>query len=395
MSCGVWVKQGSKHENENTSGLSHLVEHLMVNNASENNYYRNIIDEITSYGVVYNAGTTKETTSYYFTGLSNMLDKCISALATIIIDNRNFKLENLENEKKVVIQEATSFYSSFNQIKERTSQAIWGDVGVGKIIVGDIEKVKSSRIEQLQNIINSSYTPENSCIVVVGDIDYTKTLSMIEESFSRWSDHETAHYEEVVDSETGIYYNANKTSNAVISVGFRAPSNKDKDRFNIEVISKILGDSSLESRLVKEIRVKRGLAYNVGSFVSLYENRGTIGFSVVCSNNSVNEVIKIMVEEFNHVKQTGFRDEEIERAKKILETRTILDINDLTAHLKFLAKHAVSGQVFSLEHDIRQIKKIKKENVTKVMNEYMIEDNLAFAGIGNFDIDEVANLLKF
>jgi predicted Zn-dependent peptidase len=195
MSCGVWVKQGSKHENENTSGLSHLVEHLMVNNASENNYYRNIIDEITSYGVVYNAGTTKETTSYYFTGLSNMLDKCISALATIIIDNRNFKLENLENEKKVVIQEATSFYSSFNQIKERTSQAIWGDVGVGKIIVGDIEKVKSSRIEQLQNIINSSYTPENSCIVVVGDIDYTKTLSMIEESFSRWSDHETSHYE--------------------------------------------------------------------------------------------------------------------------------------------------------------------------------------------------------
>jgi len=31
MSCGVWIKQGSKHENDEENGLSHLVEHLMIN----------------------------------------------------------------------------------------------------------------------------------------------------------------------------------------------------------------------------------------------------------------------------------------------------------------------------------------------------------------------------
>lgn len=395
MSCGIWVKQGSKHENKDTSGLSHLIEHLMVNNASENERYRQIISEVTSYGVLYNAGTTKETTSYYFTGLSNMLDKCISALATIMIDNRNFKINNVDNEKKVVIQEAMSFYSSFNQIKERTSQAIWGNVGVGKIIVGDIEKIKATDLEQLQQLIASAYTPENACLIVVGDIDYANTLSIIEENFLRWKDDETNYYEEVINSEAGIYYNANNTSNAVISIGFRSPSYRNKERFDVEVISKILGDTSLESRLVKEIRVKRGLAYNVGSFAAFYENRGTLGFTAVCNNNSVGEVVKIIMDELNNVKAKGFREKEIQRAKKILETKTILDINELTSHLKYLARYSVSGQVFSLEHEIRQIKKIKTDTVVNTANGYLIDDNLGFAGIGNFDIDEVAALLKF
>lgn len=395
MSCGVWVRQGSKYEEDDTSGLSHLIEHLMVNNASNNEKYKKIISEITSFGVLYNAGTTKETTSYYFTGLSNMIQSCIKALASIIMDNRNFTLDNLENEKKVVVQEATSFYSSFNQIKERTSQSIWGDMGIGRIIVGNIEKIKSAKLENLREMVDLSYNPSNSCVVVVGDIDYMETLHMIEDNFGRWEDNQTREYDEIVNSEPGIYYNNNKTNNAVISIGFKAPAYRDKNRFPIEIISKILGDTSLESRLVQEIRIKRGLAYNLGSFVNFYEQRGVIGFTVVCSNSSVSEVVKIIMNEFCKTRKDGFGNEEIERAKRILETRILLDINDLTSHLKFLGKCATNGEVFSLEHEISQIKKIKSENIAKVFTNTFIEDNLGFAGIGDFDIEEVASILKF
>lgn len=395
MSCGLWVKQGSKHESDNNSGISHLIEHLMINIENNNNpKFQRLINEAISEGIVYNAGTTKETTSYYFTGLSNMLEKCIETLASIVINNKSFSEQLLENEKKVVIQETISFYSSFNQIQERTSQALWGNVGIGRIIVGDINNIKNVSADDIEEIILKSYTPENSTLVIVGDIDYQTTLDIIEKNFSIWEDAQTRPYKEIVDSDSGIYFNANGKS-AVVSIGFRTPSYMAKERIFIDIISKILGDTSLESRLVQEIRMKRGLAYNVGSFTNFYENRGTLGFTAVCSGENATEVVQIMMNEFYKVKRTGFTDKEINRAKKLLETRTLLDLDNLTAQLKFLGRTSVNGHSFSLEQEIRAIKKVTNENLCKTLEDVYIEENMGLAAIGNCNIDEVIPLLKF
>ena len=125
ISCGLWVHQGSSYETDEYNGLSHLTEHLLFNAEDiVNEQYKQLIHEISDNGVMYNAATTKEYTCFYFTGLANTLEKCILALAHIAMKNREFDFENFENEKKVVLQEATGFYSSFQQIKERTSQAL-------------------------------------------------------------------------------------------------------------------------------------------------------------------------------------------------------------------------------------------------------------------------------
>ncbi|WP_035294885.1 pitrilysin family protein [Clostridium sp. KNHs214] len=396
MACGIWVKQGSKYENDDENGLSHLVEHLMINIENDSNQrFKKLINEVSSEGIVYNAGTTKETTSYYFTGLSNMLEKCIETISTIAIDNKTFANELLENEKKVVSQETISFYSSFNQIKERTSQALWGNMGVGKIIVGNLENINNAKISDIENIIKNSYTPENSTLVVVGGIEYQKTLDTIEENFSRWKDTQTRKYKEIVDSEPGIYFNsAGSGKSTAISIGFRTPSYMDAERTNIDIIAKILGDTSLESRLVQEIRMKRGLAYSIGAFTSFYEKRGTIGFTAVCASESVNEVVKIMMDEFHKVKVEGFTDKEINRVKKVLETRTLLDLDDLTSQLKFLGKCTSNGQLFSLEQEIRNIKKSNSESLHKTVQDMFVEEKMGLAAIGNCDVDQVISLLK-
>jgi len=397
MACGAWVRQGSKHEDDENNGLSHLIEHLMINIDNGNNpKFQRLINEAISEGIVYNAGTTKETTSYYFTGLSNMLETCIETLASIVIDNKGFSNELVENEKKVVAQEAISFYSSFNQIKERTSQALWGNVGIGKIIVGSLENINKAKTSDLEEIINGAYTPENASIVVVGGIDYQKTLDIIEENFSRWKDKDTRPYKEIVDSEPGIYFNSGGSGKStVVSIGFRAPAYLDGERGNIDMIAKILGGTGLESRLVQEIRMKRGLAYTLGGFTSIYENRGTLGFSAVCAKESVSEVVKIMMDEFNKVKVEGFTDKEISRAKKVLETTTLLELDDLTSQLKFLGKSSSNGQIFSLEQEIRNIKKINSESLHKTVEDIFTEEKMGLAAIGNCDVDQLISLLKF
>jgi len=396
MACGLWVKQGSKHEQDSDNGLSHLLEHLMINIDNRNNpRFQKLINEVSSEGVAYNAGTTKETTSYYFTGLASNLNKCIETLSSIVMNNNSFSPDLFENEKKVVLQEATSYYSSFNQIKERTSQALWGDIGIGKIIVGGIGVIKNANIETMDQIVQSTYTPENSTLIIVGGIDYEKTMNYVNEYFADWEDRDTRGYKETVDSEPGIYFNCSEgSSNSVLSIGFRSAAYSDKGRANIEIISKVLGDSTLESRLVQEIRMKRGLAYNVGSFTSFYENRGTLGFTAVCANDSVNEVTQVMMEEFYKIKNSGLTSDEIRRAKKVLETKKLLELDNLVAQLKFLGKCSISGQLFSLEQEIRDLKRIKDENVQNTINDIFIEENMGFASIGDYDIDGIIPSLK-
>jgi len=168
----------------------------------------------------------------------------------------------------------------------------------------------------------------------------------------------------------------------------------DAERTNIDIIAKILGDVSLESRLVQEIRMKKGLAYSIGAFTSFYENRGTLGFTAVCENESVNEVVKIMMDEFHKVKNEGFTDKEINRVKKVLETRTLLDLDDLTSQLKFLGKCSSNGQLFSLEQEIRNIKKINNESLYNTVQDIFVEEKMGLAAIGNCDVDQVISLLK-
>ena len=395
-SCGIWVKQGSKHENDDNNGLSHLLEHLMINPDNDlNPHLQELIRDISSEGVVYNAGTTKESTSFYMYGLAKSIPLCIETLASIVTENKTFNINLLENEKKIVAQEAIGFFSSFNQIKERTSQALWGNMDVGRVIVGNIDNVNNAKLEDVENIIEQAYTPENSTLIILGGIDYDKTLDLVEKNFSQWKDENTRPYKEIVNSESGIYFNStNNGENSVVSIGFRIPGYIHRDRLNIEVISQILGAGGLDSRLVQEIRMKRGLAYNLGSFVSTYENKGTLGFTTVCSHNSVKEVVKIMIEEFEKSKTQGFTDNEVNKAIKVLETKTLFDIDNLTAHLKFLGRCSTYGQLFSLEQEVRNIQKIRKESIQRSALDIFTEENMGLAAIGNFNIDETIELLK-
>lgn len=268
VACGLWIKLGSSYETDDNNGLSHLAEHLLMNqNDVENEEYKRIISDITDNGVYYNAATTKEYTCYYFTGLKSTIDDSLNALSQIAMKNREFNEDAFENEKKVVLQEAVSFYSSFQQIKERTSQALWGNMGTGKIIMGNLNNIENATKSQVLELINKAYVPENAILTIVGNVDYTDILQKIENKFGIWDDVKVGLEERNVESEPGIYINKGSGNSTVLSIGFRAPGYGTANRLAVEMMVRILGSGSLQSRIVTEIRGKRGLAYNVGDLL--------------------------------------------------------------------------------------------------------------------------------
>lgn len=390
ISCGLWVHQGSSYETDEYNGLSHLTEHLLFNAEDiVNEQYKQLIHEISDNGVMYNAATTKEYTCFYFTGLANTLEKCILALAHIAMKNREFDFENFENEKKVVLQEATGFYSSFQQIKERTSQALWGNMGTGKIIMGNMQNISNAEPEQIHNLITSAYVPENATLVVIGNIDYSNVLEIIEQEFSEWKDTKTTTWERAVDDTPGIYINKGSGTSTALSIGFRSPGYDDQRRLAIEMMVRILGGGGLQSRIIKEIRLKRGLAYTVGGFSSFYRRRGTLGFTVVCDKQKSIEAANAMSEVLVDASNSGFSEEEIAREKRVMETDMLLSVDNITEHLRYVGRCGAMGINFYIENEIRSIQNIKKEDVDRAAKELLTESNMGLAAIGVEDTDKL------
>lgn len=394
VSCGLWIKQGSKHETDENNGCSHLIEHLVINPKNENNLiYTELADRVSQEGVIYNAATTKEYTCFYYTGLKNTLDICLSCLEHIAMNNRKFNSDFLENEKSVVLQEAKSFYSSFQQIKERTSQAIWGNVGIGKIIMGDVNVVSNVQAEKLEEFIDTTYVPENAIIVVTGNIEYDATLDMIEEKFGKWKDKKKKIDEELIESLPGVYFNKGSGNNAVMSIGFRVPSYQSEYRTATDMIVRILGQSGMQSRIVQEVRMKRGLAYNVGGFSSFYKNRGTIGFMAVSEKEKVIEIAKVMIDVLSEAVERGFTEIEIEREKHIMETAMLLSVENITDHLKNIGKCSVMESTFYIENEIRRIRNIQKDELERVAKKLLRENNMGLAVIGDCDIEKLIDMV--
>ncbi len=390
VACGLWIKLGSSYETDDNNGLSHLAEHLLMNqNDVENEEYKRIISDITDNGVYYNAATTKEYTCYYFTGLKSTIDDSLNALSQIAMKNRKFNEDAFENEKKVVLQEAVSFYSSFQQIKERTSQALWGNMGTGKIIMGNLNNIENATKSQVLELINKAYVPENAILTIVGNVDYTDILQKIENKFGIWDDVKVGLEERNVESEPGIYINKGSGNSTVLSIGFRAPGYGTANRLAVEMMVRILGSGSLQSRIVTEIRGKRGLAYNVGGFASFFEKRGTIGFTVVCDKNRSIETAKVLSDVIIQAREHGFNEDEIIREKHVMETNMILAIDNITEHLKYIGRCSSMDKNFYIENEIRLIRNIQKEYVDRAAKQLLCDLNMGVAVIGSSNAERL------
>ncbi len=391
IGSGVWVKQGSKHESAETSGYSHFIEHLMINkDNTEKNKYQENVNKVYKKGVSMNAGTTKEYTYYYITGLADTLQMSIETLASMLLPSADIAEGIFENEKQVVTQEAVSFYSSFNQIRERSSQALYGADGVGRTIVGSVENIREAKLDQLQEVIQASYNPDNAVLVVVGDIDYDLTLELVYKAFRSWKDQQTISGQTAITEEPGIYLNPNESAkSAAISFAFRSPSYVSTSRNAVRVMSNIIGDTSMQSRLMKTIRYDHGLAYTVGSFVNFYEQCGTFGMMLVCSPENAQRAAQLIANEIVDVRKNGFTDDEIAMAKRKLETSRRLELSDIATHLLFLGKNAVYGKFFSLEEELRSIHRIHKDDIHESFRSTCTEEGAGIAAIGNLDIDQV------
>ena len=107
VAFGVFVKNGSRDEDENNNGISHFIEHMMFK-GTEKRTAKQIADDIDSIGGQINAYTTKEYTCYYTRTLDIHFDVAFDVLSDMYF-NSLFSDEEIKKERKVIIEEINMY----------------------------------------------------------------------------------------------------------------------------------------------------------------------------------------------------------------------------------------------------------------------------------------------
>jgi predicted Zn-dependent peptidase len=153
ISLGVWLTRGSRHEGDDQSGIAHFVEHMLFK-GTDSRSAEAIAQAIDSIGGQLDAFTSKEYAGYYIKVLDEHLPLAVDLLSDIIL-NPAFEADEIEREKKVILEEIKMVEDTPDDlVHELFTQRFWEGHALGRPILGVRETV-----EDLRPCANTSVRP--------------------------------------------------------------------------------------------------------------------------------------------------------------------------------------------------------------------------------------------
>jgi len=382
VTIGIFVGTGSKYEREDEYGVSHLLEHMMFK-GTKRRTAKELSEQIDDVGGNINAYTGKEITAYYIQLLSSRLEVGIDILSDMFL-NSTFSDENLEKEKKVVIEEI-NMYGDIPEEKVHdinSTFAISGDQS--NIVLGSIESVNGISREILVNYFNRRYTPENMVISLAGNMDIDKVMEMLENTMGIIEKKETQTSKEFsMKINSGKKILKKEMSQVHLCINTKGISYLDEDRYKYSIISNILA-GNMSSRLFQKIREDRGLVYSIYSYMSNFREGGLFTIYAGTTPKDYNEVIKIVLEEFEEIKKNSVTEKELERSKNQFLSSLTFGLENSRARMSRLANSYLTyGRIKTIEETIEEIEKISCEDIKKVANKVFSEEYYSYTILGD------------
>ena len=319
------VKNGSYTEPPELNGLSHLYEHMFfkqnraIANAEE---YLRAIGQM---GIAYNGTTREEVVEYYFTTTSPNLRTAMQFMKDAarypLFDEREFA-----REQQVVIGEIDRNESNpYFPLQQEMNNRLFYRYTSRKNPLGNRQTVSGATTAMMRLIQQRYYVPNNSALVVTGDVEPQEVVKMAQEFYGDWPRREKDPFVEfplvehppLPKSEGAVI--TSPVQNVVINIGWHGPSiGKDNPAtYAADVFSFILRQPN--SRFQRNL-VDSGLVTGVDLSYYTQRNVGPIQLVAQTTPDKAHAAIKAIYDELAHFNDKDYyTDEQLESAKALLE----------------------------------------------------------------------------
>jgi zinc protease len=375
----VAVRNGSFTEPPELNGLSHLYEHMFFKTnravANQEEYLR----KIGQLGIAYNASTREEVVNYFFTTTSPNLRTALQFMRDSI-RYPLFAAGDLEREREVVIGEFDRNESNpFFYLNQEMTNRLFFKYTSRKNPLGNRQTVSSASAETMRLIQQRYYVPNNSALVVTGDVNAEEIFKLAQEFYGDWPRREKDPFVEfplvehppLPKSEGTVI--TQPVQNVIINIGWHGPSigKDDAATYAADVFSFILNQPN--SRFNRAL-VDSGLTAGAGIGYYTQRNVGPIAIIVQTTPDKAHAAIKAIYNEVAHFNDKDYyTDEQLESAKALLEADDLYSREKLSDYSHTLSFWWSSTGLEYFRGYLGRLRATSREDISRYVTTYIQE----------------------
>ncbi|HEU4980122.1 MAG TPA: pitrilysin family protein, partial [Solirubrobacterales bacterium] len=331
-------------------------------------------------GAAVNAATGKESTNLYARFLDTHTDEAFGLLSEMLLGPT---YPEIDSEREVVLEEIAMYEDEpQDKVHDVLDHAVFGGHPLGRRVLGEAEVISSIPVPDIDAYHRARYTGATIVVAAAGNIDHEKVVELTRR-----------HVEPPPSAENGTSVEAPEIKGARIGfqqkdteqfhICFGGPGidRADDRRYALSVLDAVFGGST-SSRLFREVREKRGLAYAVGSYTQQYLDSGLIGLYIGTREDNVEEACGIIGRELASVSADGITDDELARAKEHVKGRMVLSSESTAARMARIGKAVLfDTPLLTLDEILEQVDAVSDDDVAELARELYDPASLSAAAI--------------
>jgi len=379
VALGFWVAAGSRLEPVELGGVSHFIEHLIFKGTDRFSAadIAHIFDDM---GAEPNASTSKEYTLVNARLLDDDLDIAFEVIAGMVARPT---FADLDQEREVVLEEVAMYEDSPPElIHDDLCEVVFGEHPLGRPIIGHFETLAALDLDTVRTYHDEHYVNPGVVIAASGHVDHDHLCDLAAEHFrpepgavvrrAELSAPELSHLARFTQKDTEQYH---------VCLGGPGPRRGDPDRYAVYVVDTILG-GSWSSHLFQEVREKRGLAYSVYSYASLYADAGLTAVYFGSREEAVEEAMTVILDTLGDL-EAAMTTDAVDRARNHLKGQLVLSMESPGARMQSLGRNVLLEQpVLTVDEVLARIDAVDHDAVIEAVRRYYDPETWSTACIG-------------
>lgn len=397
VSVNAFVGIGSRGETPRTNGLSHYMEHMLFKGTPRRPDAIVIAEAIEGAGGVLNAYTSKELTCYWNQVPFDRLRDAMDVLADMYRESL-LPQDEIDRERTVVQQEIRRAHDQPGAwASELLQRAVFGDQPIGWPVAGTLETVEALQRDDFVEHIATYYQPSSTVLSVAGNTTHDEVMALAEEFFGDMRETAAPPEPPAAAQQFGaerIVIEKREIAQCNMGIALHAIPRKDPDRYPAMVMNTILG-RGMSSRLFREVRERRGLAYSVGSGMARYNDIGTMTISAGVTLENLEEATTVIRDELYRMAAEPAGEDEITKARDFSIGNFRLGLESTMA----LAQRAgesllMTGEIEPIDDVVAGIAGVTVDDVQRVAQRLFAPGVFAMAVVGpGGDADRLGAIL--
>lgn len=336
----LWVPSGSRDEPPDAAGAFHFLEHLLFKGTTRRSAHA-VNQAVDAFGGELNAFTSKETTAFFTRVPAEHTDAAFQLLCEVVLDPA-LDPHDMASEREVILEELAMVSDTPDEVAaSMLDEALFTDHPLGWEVLGRPETLDAMDLDALAAIHDRWYRHGELVVAAAGAVDHDHLVAAIAECTSS-GDGSGRPQRDAPGALLGASVRLERDIEQVqVALGWRGLPLGDPDRFALAVLLHAFGDGP-SSRLYREVRDERGLAYSIGTSAASYTDAGSVHLSYGATPRRLEEVREVVADQLDAIRRNGISAEELRGAIGYLQGSLVLSVEDAGARMSRLGSTMVA-----------------------------------------------------